>query len=68
MHPHEESAALSIERRAQIEASLEQTRQRLVQLNHRTVTFVRNNPIPCAIGALALGYLVGRAAARRWLW
>lgn len=47
---------------------LERAREVLDQVNTRVVKVVRDNPVPCLIGAAAVGYLLGRAAARRWLW
>ena len=39
----------------------------LVEANATVVTFVRRHPVPCLIGAVAAGYFLGRAAARRWI-
>lgn len=44
---------------------IEQARQNLTDLNTRVVTFVRQNPGTCLIGALAFGFLVGKIASRR---
>lgn len=46
----------------------DQARAFLTDANERAAGFVRQHPVPCLVGAVALGYLVGRAAARRWLW
>ncbi len=43
---------------------LDQARRDLSDLNHRTVRFIRENPGTCLIGAVAIGYLVGRIASR----
>ncbi|HLT30695.1 MAG TPA: hypothetical protein VK013_11680 [Myxococcaceae bacterium] len=43
---------------------LEQARRSAADLNQRVVTFIRQNPGTCLIGAVALGYLVGRIASR----
>src|SRR5690606_35382634 len=50
-----------------INARIRQAEEVLADLNARTMTFVREHPGVCIAGALALGYLVGRAASRRWL-
>lgn len=42
------------------------TRARLDNLNDQAVDFIRENPGVCIVGAVALGYFVGRLAARRW--
>jgi len=52
---------------AQIEERLTELRETLVDLNAKAVTFVRERPVISIAGALAFGYVVGRAAARRWL-
>ncbi len=44
---------------------LEQARQNLNELNTRVLSFVRERPGTCLIGALAFGYLVGKIASRR---
>jgi ElaB/YqjD/DUF883 family membrane-anchored ribosome-binding protein len=31
------------------------------------VSFVRENPVMCLVGAVGVGYFVGRLASRRWL-
>ena len=33
----------------------------------RTADFIRKHPVLCIGGALTVGYLLGRVAARRWL-
>lgn len=43
---------------------LEQARRNAADLNQRVVTFIRENPGTCLIGAVAVGYLVGRIASR----
>ena len=39
--------------------------KRMLQVNDQVKDFVRNNPGTCLLGAAALGFLVGRWAARR---
>ncbi len=50
---------------------LEQTygdaRARLDDLNDRAVSFIKENPGLCIVGAVAAGYVIGRLASRRWL-
>lgn len=44
---------------------LEDARRNLEELNTRVVRFVRANPGTCLLGAVALGFIVGRIASRR---
>lgn len=50
-----------------LNARLRQAEEVLTDLNARATTFIREHPGVCIAGALALGYLVGRAASKRWL-
>lgn len=34
------------------------------QLNDQALAFVRAHPVPCIVGAVALGFVVGKIAAR----
>lgn len=44
---------------------LEEARAKLVDLNQRVTSFIRERPGTCLLGALAFGYIVGRLASRR---
>ena len=44
---------------------LDQARRNLEDFNTRTVAFIRANPGTCLVGAVALGFLIGRLASRR---
>ncbi len=44
---------------------LDEARRNLVDMNTRVVAFIRANPGTCLIGAVAVGFLVGRLASRR---
>lgn len=44
---------------------LEEARRNLEDLNTRVVSFVRANPGTCLLGAVAVGFIVGRLASRR---
>lgn len=44
---------------------IEQARENLTQINNRAITFIRQNPGTCLIGALAFGFIVGKIASRR---
>lgn len=49
---------------AQLPAAIALAEKRLAQLNEGALAFVRARPITCVVGALALGFLVGKIAAR----
>lgn len=53
------------ELQARVGPQIEQARQNLSDLNQRVVTFIRQNPGTCLIGALAFGFIVGKIASRR---
>mgnify|MGYP001550303814 CR=1 FL=1 len=36
----------------------------LNRLNERALTFIRDRPVTCLVGALALGFVVGKIASR----
>jgi hypothetical protein len=44
---------------------LEEARRSLSDLNGRAMSFIRANPGTCLLGAVALGFIVGRIASRR---
>ena len=50
-----------------IEHTYSETRHQLQKFNEQAVTFIKDNPGLCIVGAVATGYLVGRLASKRWL-
>ncbi|ADO71260.1 hypothetical protein [Stigmatella aurantiaca] len=44
---------------------IDEARRNLVDFNTRAVSFIRANPGTCLIGAIAVGFFVGRLASRR---
>lgn len=44
---------------------LEEAQRNLQDLNTRVVSYIRQNPGTCLLGAIAVGFLVGRLASRR---
>jgi hypothetical protein len=44
---------------------IDRARSDLADLNRRLAGFIRENPGTCLLGALALGFIVGKIAARR---
>ena len=49
---------------SKIGPQIEEARQNLEQMNERATAFIRQNPGTCLLGAIALGFLVGRLASR----
>jgi hypothetical protein len=44
---------------------IDEARRSLGDLNTRAVSFIRANPGTCLLGAVAVGFIVGRIASRR---
>jgi hypothetical protein len=44
---------------------IEEARRNLVDVNSRVVSFIRANPGTCLVGAVALGFIIGKIASRR---
>ena len=44
---------------------LEEAKQGLTDLNTKVVKFIKAHPGACLLGAIAVGYVVGRIASRR---
>lgn len=44
---------------------IDEARRNLVDLNDRVVSFIRANPGTCLVGAVAVGFLIGKLASRR---
>ena len=44
---------------------IEEARRNLTELNTRVVGFIRQNPGTCLLGAIAVGFVIGRIASRR---
>lgn len=43
---------------------IDQAKENLAELNERVVEFIKENPGTCLLGALAVGFIVGRIASR----
>lgn len=54
------------EMQARLAPQLEEARQNLSDLNVRLQSFIRERPGTCLVGAVAIGFLVGKIASRRW--
>lgn len=48
----------------QLTERIEEATQAITRLNERALAFVRDRPITCVVGAVALGFVVGKIAAR----
>ncbi|MCY1076736.1 hypothetical protein [Archangium lansingense] len=44
---------------------IEEARRNLEDMNTRVVSFIRANPGTCLLGAVAVGFIIGRIASRR---
>ena len=53
------------ELQGRIVPQLEEAQKNLQDLNIRVVSYIRQNPGTCLLGAVAIGFLVGRLASRR---
>lgn len=53
------------ELQARVGPQLEEARRNLEDLNQRVTGFIRANPGTVLLGAVAVGFLVGRLASRR---
>jgi ElaB/YqjD/DUF883 family membrane-anchored ribosome-binding protein len=49
---------------ARVVPQIEEAAQNLTELNTRVVGFIRANPGTCLIGAVAVGFLIGKLASR----
>jgi hypothetical protein len=47
-----------------VRPQLEDAKRRLSSLNDKAVDFIKENPGTCLVGALALGYIIGKIARR----
>ncbi len=61
-HTPAEGQAPSFEER--LGPQWEKAKERLSELDKRASGFIREHPIGCLVGALALGYVIGRIASR----
>lgn len=47
-----------------VPAALQEVEQRVARVNDTVISFVRERPVTCLVGAVALGFIVGKLAAR----
>jgi hypothetical protein len=43
---------------------IEEAKERLREVNERAIAFIKERPVTCIVGALAVGYLIGRVLRR----
>jgi ElaB/YqjD/DUF883 family membrane-anchored ribosome-binding protein len=61
--------AASVQNKAQdiaagLTPQIDQARERLEAINHQVTSFIKEKPGTCLLGALAVGFLIGRIASR----
>lgn len=49
---------------SQIAPRIEEARENLTRANERALAFIRERPGTCLLGAMALGFIVGKIASR----
>jgi len=64
-NPQQQFTDRAREIQARVAPQIEQARQTLADLNVRVSSFIRKNPGTCLLGAIAVGYFVGKLASRR---
>jgi hypothetical protein len=57
-----EDTARQIEER--VRPQIEQAKRRLSEFNEQATGYIKANPGKCLIGALAVGYIIGKIASR----
>ena len=48
-----------------VRPQIENAKRRLSSLNDSMTDYIKENPGKCLVGALAIGYLIGKIASRR---
>lgn len=49
---------------ARVRPQIDEARRRLSSLNHNATGYIKENPGRCLLGALAVGFLIGKIARR----
>jgi len=50
---------------ARVRPQIDEAKRKLESLNNSAISFIKENPGKCLVGAIAFGYLVGKIASRR---
>lgn len=61
---HSGSGAVAGDLQSSVLPQLQDASERLTRLNERAIDFIRERPGTCLIAAAALGFVVGKIAAR----
>lgn len=48
-----------------VRPQIENAKRRLTSMNESATDYIKENPGKCLLGALAVGYLIGKIASRR---
>ncbi|HLK91307.1 MAG TPA: hypothetical protein VKZ18_15525 [Polyangia bacterium] len=49
---------------ARVRPQIDEARRRLTSMNHNAAGYIKENPGRCLLGALAVGFLIGKIARR----
>jgi ElaB/YqjD/DUF883 family membrane-anchored ribosome-binding protein len=63
--PQQQLTDKAREIQARVAPQLEEARRNLTDFNTRAVSYIRQNPGTCLLGAIAVGFVVGKLASRR---
>lgn len=50
---------------ARVRPQIDEAKRKIESLNSSAISFIKENPGKCVVGAIALGFLVGKIASRR---
>ena len=65
MMSHDRSAqAADGEWKEELDASVGEVREKLATAGDTVIDFIKRRPVPCLVGALAVGYIFGRLVRR----
>lgn len=61
----EEHAGMELDTQAQIQQAIENAREEIDHYVGAAADFIRERPVICVAGAVAIGFLIGKLASRR---
>jgi len=50
---------------ARVRPQIDEARKKLESMNTSAIAFIKENPGKCVVGAIAVGFLIGKIASRR---
>jgi ElaB/YqjD/DUF883 family membrane-anchored ribosome-binding protein len=50
---------------ARVRPQIEEAKRRFTSLNESATAYIKENPGKCLVGAIAVGFLIGKLASRR---